>query len=611
MKRRIIIVLSILCHAITGLAQDLDAVESKVRAFSFKKGIRMSGSLSFNTISYMANGTAARRDPFNWYANSNLTLNVFGLDVPFSFSYTNARLSYTQPFNRIRFSPKYKWVKTHIGTSNMNFSSYTLAGHQFKGYGLELTPKKWRFMAMYGTLKEPVPYPDARSGSTNTTASFKRVGYGFKGGYESNGEVIEAIFFRAKDDPLSIPFIPVGGLITPKENVVLGISGKKKIGKRVFIDMEYAISGLTADLRSDTAKMIAKNYSLLARYIKTRNTTRFYDAANFGVGYTGNTYAIQLKYERVAPEYQTLGAYYFNSDLENYTIMPSFRLFAGKVNFSGNLGLQRDNLDGQKTATSKRFVGNMNVNIIPNEQWNLAGTYSNFSSYTNVRPQADPFYQNTFDTLNFYQVNQTFNSMVGYNFGNRQYRHMLMLNASFQRANDQASETGRKSLSDFYSGNFTWTTSITEKNINISSGFSYNKNTAAGTNSVFMGPTFSLNNDLFKKLIKNTVSLAYNKSMSNGIVNNDLLNLRWSLQFAPVKKEAAARQSPKGAAPPVTAASARLPAGNSKPIKEKQKLITGHSAVFSLNYTTRFKNSVLKKSMRELTINAGYVFNFR
>lgn len=610
MNKHFAILLISLCCAVTGTAQDLDAVESKVRAFSFKKGIKLSGSFSLNTISYTANGAANRRDPFNWYANSNININLFGLDVPFSFSYTNARLGYTQPFNRIRFSPKYKWIKTHVGTSNMTFSSYTLAGHQFKGFGLELTPKKWRLMAMYGTLKEAIPYTDARTASTNTTASFKRTGFGAKAGYESNGQAIDVIFFKAKDDPNSIPFIPSGGNITPKENVVIGLSGKKKIGKRMFMDVEYAISGLTSDLRSDTAKKISKNYSLLARYIKTRNTTRFFDAANVGIGYTGNNYAIQLKYERVAPEYQTLGAYYFNSDLENYTIMPSVRLLRGKVNFSGNIGVQRDNLDKQKTSTTKRFVGNMNVNVIPNEKWNIAGTYSNFSTYTNVRPQADPFYQNTFDTLNFYQVNQTFNGMAGYNFGNRRYRHGLMLNASYQRANDESTETGKQNLSDFYSGNLSWTLSITEKNINLSTGFSYNKNTAAGTNTVFMGPTFSLNNELFKKMIRNTVAFAYNKSMNNGIVNNDVLNLRWGLQFSPVKKEDPARKTTPAARPSLATAGLTPPAAG-KPVKEKMKLITGHSASFSLNYTTRFKNSILKKSVREMTVNVGYVFNFR
>jgi hypothetical protein len=611
MNKRVVILLIILGGAISASTQDIDAIESKVKTFSLKKGIKMSGSLSLNTITYAAHGMQGRRDPFNWFANSNININLFGLDVPFSFSYTDARVGYTQPFNKIRFSPKYKWIKTYIGTTNMNFSSYTLAGHQFKGFGIELTPGKWRLMAMRGKLKEAIPYTDVRNAARNTTASFKRTGLGVKLGYENNGQGIEGIFFKAKDDINSIPFIPPGGLVTPKENVVVGISGKKKIGRRMFVNMEYAISGLTGDLRSDTAKKVTRNYSLLAKYIKSRNTTRFTDAANFGIGYTGNSYSIQLKYERVSPEYETLGAYYFNSDLENYTIMPSIRLFKGKINFSGNIGIQRDNLNKQKTSTTKRFVGNMNVNVILNEKWNIAGTYSNFSTYTNVRPISDPFYQDALDTLNFYQVNQTFTGMAGFNFGNRLYRNAIMLTASYQKASDQGTETNKESLSDFYSGNLSYTLSITKKAINLASGFSYNKNTTAGNQAVFMGPTFSLNNSLFKNQVKNSLAMAYNKSLSNGIVSNDVLNLRWSLSFATSQKEEVAKKAGGDTKPSAPQQMAMPAPGESRLKKEKAKFIAGHSITFSVSYTEKFKNSIQKNSFREMVINAGYVFNFR
>lgn len=606
MKGRVVILFIMLCAVITGSGQDLDAIENKVKTFDLKKGIKMSGSLSLNATSYMAKGMQGRRDPFNWFANSNININLFGLDVPFSFSYTDARVGYTQPFNRIKFSPKYKWIKTHIGTSNMSFSSYTLAGHQFKGVGLELTPKKWRFMAMRGKLREAIPYTDVRN-TNSTTASFKRTGFGMKLGYENNGQGIEGIFFRAKDDKNSIPFIPPGGLVTPKENVVIGISGKKKIGRRIFFNAEYAISAMTGDLRSDTVKNV-KNHSLLARFIKSRNTTRFTDAANFGIGYTGNSYAIQIKYERVSPEYATLGAYFFNSDLENYTIAPSFRLLKGKINFAGNIGVQRDNLDKQKTSTTKRFVGNMNVNFILNEKWNIAGTYSNFSTYTNVRPITDPFYQDALDTLNFYQVNQTITGMAGYNFGNKFYRHGIMATVSYQKASDQGTETGKASLSDFYSGNVSYSLSVTQKAINISSGFSYNKNTAAGNDAVFMGPTFSLNNQLLKKLLRSSLSIAYNKAMTNGIVNNDVLNARWSLNYEPKKEEPVKREG--------TITKADMPMipdlnNDSKIKKEKAKFKAGHSISFSLSYTERFKTSIQKNSFREMVINVGYVFSFK
>jgi hypothetical protein len=586
------------------LAQDLDAIESKVRAFSFKKGITMNGSLNVNTVNYFASGIEGRRDPFNWYSSANINLNVFGLDVPFSFSYTNARLNYTQPFNRIRFAPKYKWVKTYTGTTNMTFSNYTLAGHQFKGFGFELTPGKWRVMGMYGKLKEAIPYSDQRNGNYGTNVSFKRMGHGLKIGYENDGEMIEAIYFKAKDDINSIPVIPSGGLARPQENIVIGLTGKKKIGKRLFIDAEYAVSGLTADLRSDTSIRESKNYSLVSKFIKSRNTTRFYDAVNAGIGYTGDNYAIQVKYERISPEYQTLGAYYFNSDMENYTIMPTLRLLKGKINFTGNVGVQLNNLDKLKSSTTKRFVGNMNVNLILSEKWNLAGTYSNFSTVTNVRPQIDPFFQNSFDTLDFYQVNQTFNAVAGYNFGNRSYRHGIMLNASYQKANDESIQTTQKNFSNFYSGNLSYSLSIAEKNINLAGGFNYNRNIAIASENVFMGPSVNWSQGFFNKAVRSSASISYNKSKVNHISSSDILNLRWNMSYAPPRK----KQEKKRDAQPVQAETSALPSA----AKKQRKKYSGTPGVsLSIGYVQRFKNAVYKNQTNETTINVSYMYSFR
>ena len=44
---------------------------------------------------------------------------------------------------------------------SMNFSQYTLANHIFTGAGVELTPKNFKFSAMYGQLKKAVEFSTA------------------------------------------------------------------------------------------------------------------------------------------------------------------------------------------------------------------------------------------------------------------------------------------------------------------------------------------------------------------------------------------------------------------------------------------------------------------
>src|SRR3954470_20440889 len=96
----------------------LDAVSQ----VGFKKGIHAGGTFNLSSVAYTASGIAARRNPFDWFATASLDLNLFGISAPLSFSYTNAQLNYSQPFNRIKIIPQYKWVKLHLGTGYMNFN---------------------------------------------------------------------------------------------------------------------------------------------------------------------------------------------------------------------------------------------------------------------------------------------------------------------------------------------------------------------------------------------------------------------------------------------------------------------------------------------------------
>src|SRR5690606_10230202 len=129
--------------------------------------------------------------------------------------YSNTNRNFSQPFNQFSFAPTYKWVKTYVGYNSMTFSNYTLSGHVFLGGGVELTPKNWRIAAMYGRLRKAVSF-NLNDTLQYTDASFKRMGYGLKVGYEKNGDVYSVNIFTAKDDYHSIPFVLPGKQLTPQ-----------------------------------------------------------------------------------------------------------------------------------------------------------------------------------------------------------------------------------------------------------------------------------------------------------------------------------------------------------------------------------------------------------
>lgn len=412
-----------------------------------KKGITMNGSINSSTTIYKVHGMEQRRDPLNWYLNGNININLFGYGMPFSFSYSNQGSHYSQPFNQYRFAPSYKWARLYLGTSSLQFSDYTLAGHVFNGAGVELNPGKWRIAAMYGTLLK----------------AQDRKGYGTKIGYENNGNSYSMAIFTAKD--------------RANDNQTAAFAIKQHITKRITADAAYSISLLN---------------------------NLFYDAIQAGIGYTANSYAIQFRYERIAPDYTTLGAYTVVNDMRNITIAPTLQLFKGKVNLSGNAGMQVNNLNHIKMSDTRRWVANINTSITPNEHWMMNAGYSNFNTFTRVRPLADPYYTNPLDTLDYYQVNTSYNTMLLYKIKN----NAITLNTSFQHASDKTD--ANNNLSSFFTSNLSYTYFITQQNLSFTSAFNYYFNTSTGFNTEFFGPNINISKHFFDKTCKAVLLATYN-----------------------------------------------------------------------------------------------------
>lgn len=515
--------------------------------FGVKKGVTMNGSVNASTTAYTASGIDARRDPFAWYLNGNININMFGYDMPFSFSYSNQGKNYSQPFNQFRFTPSYKWARLYVGSSSMNFSNYTLAGHMFNGVGVELTPPKWRISAMYGTLLKAVPF-DVLVPESYSRASFERKGAGLKVAYENEGNTYGVSLFRAKDDPASLPFIPDDATITPRENVAVAFNVRQSIIQHIFVDVEYSVSAINRDVRGEKNAFDSSRgtSNLLSHFLSPTNNTRYFDAIQAGLGYNGSFYTIQLRYERVAPDYVTLGAYNVVNDMRNITVAPSFKLFNGKVNLSANAGMQVNNLDDSKSSDARRWVVNGNASVTPGEHWVLNGGYSNFSNYTRVRPQADPYFNNPMDTLDFYQVNNTYNAMVMYHTGDKERQQAITLNSSYQYASDRSSNDSTAAiLTKFFTSNVSYSYSLPPKDLTMGATVNYYKNTAAGLSTTFMGPGVNVNKQFLEKTLRTGVSAVYNVTSAKNTTgegttistNSTLFNTGLNVNYSPKGKQ--------------------------------------------------------------------------
>lgn len=493
-----------------------------------EKWLRYNGGVAANAVLY--DGTANRQN-LTYFLTGNLNFNIAGVyNIPLSFTYSNQDFNFPNPFNfnRLSLHPSYKWATAHIGDVNMTFSPYTLAGHQFTGAGFDLNPEgKFQISAMYGRLLRATEY---NVEEPRSLTAFRRMGYGLKTSYDFDFMRLGVILFKATDDVNSLQnALPVALGLSPKENTVLSFESEFRLFKKAQFRVEYAISGVTEDSNQTETR---PQKGLLSFLLNENITTNYYNALNASFNYPAGNGTLGVGYERIDPDYKTLGAYFFNNDLENITVNASQTIFNNKVNLNVNAGVQQDNLNKAKTSEQQRIVSSFNANYTPSERLGINASYSNFQSFTNIRDQFDFINQvNQFDnvdTLNYRQVNQNANLGLNYVVKKTESRqHSANLNLIYQNSsNEQEGTPLEGGINSFYNGIAAYTMGYPEMAMNISLAGNVSYNTVATDNNLTIGPTLAISKQFFDQQLRTNFSTSYNSSYTNGQQEGDILNFR-------------------------------------------------------------------------------------
>jgi len=507
--------------------------------------VKVSGGLAFNTITYFSDGLVnPSREPFTWFASGNINVSILDVSLPFTYTYSNQGGKYTQPFNRTSFNPSYKWIKSTIGLTSMSSSPYTLTGHLFLGAGVDLTPGKWKISLMAGRLNKEVGY-NSIDDNLNSIV-FRRFGYGLKCGYENKGFGGSITFFKAQDDATSIPFIPLNTTVKPQDNFVVSFAGKATIVKNIFIEAEYALSALTQNINDVNESENTSKLSFINPIISGNSTTDFFQAYKASIKYQMKWMNLALNYEHIDPGFKTLGGYYFNNDLDNYTFAPSFSLLKKKLNIGANTGFQRNNLAGDKAATTARWVGSINASFVPNAKIMFNGTYSNFSTFTKNRPATDPFYYAAADTMNFYQLTQSASAMTSYNFGKGENKNVIQLMYNYQESSSLSGnittagafgtgvETSLQGIpTQIHCGNLAYSKQFKAISASLTFATNINRTFMLDQVNTFVGPTINFQKSLFSKKSSLSLGSTYNRQYSNNILLSNVFNHRISFTYSP------------------------------------------------------------------------------
>lgn len=495
--------------------------------FSKKNLFRINGGLAANGVFYT--GDNSSRQPFMWVISGNVNISIYDqVNLPFSCNFNNLGNGYNYPTlpNRLSIHPSYKWVTAHIGDVSMSFSPYTLSGHQFTGAGLELKPENFPLKAqfMFGRLLKKTEYDSLNFAGI---VAYKRMGYGVKLNYEKEKYLLGISVLHAHDDPESLKWKPDSLQIYPQSNLALSGEVTLKLLDNLTVNVEYGFSSLTRDMRLPSVK------TDLGIWLLTRNTSTVqYHALKAGVNYLLKKNSIGLGYERIDPDYRTLGGYYFTNDFENFTFNYARPFWKDKINFSMNVGMQHDNLNRNKTEQTNRWVIAANLNIVPTDKLNCSVSYSSFQSYTNIRSQFDYInatnkYENQ-DTLDFTQLSQNVNVNIGYNWAVEEVRsHNLNFNLSFQEAADKRGGIiAPGSASRFYNLAASYALLFVPSAIQLTASGNLTYNKMAGMEMITWGPNLGASSKFLKNKMTVGVSSSYNVSSNSGIRTGSVFNAR-------------------------------------------------------------------------------------
>ncbi|WP_266202846.1 hypothetical protein [Pontibacter kalidii] len=527
--------------SLTWLLVATPAFAQRLESIGKEPLLKVNGSVSTNQIFYGASGIHSRRDPYTFFVNGGLNLDIYGWVVPFSFSYSNqTKGAFQQPFNQYSLHPSYKWVTAHIGYQSMSLSSYTVNGHTFSGLGVDLAPEgKWKVSALAGRFQKAVDPVLDEFRAPEIEPAYQRMGYGVKVSYASEDQY-DLILFKAKDEINSISAVPEDVLVNPQDNVVVGFNFNKKLGQRLLLNGEIGLSALTNNLKaaqdSTSDKFLSQNFLL-----ETNASTAYYKAFKTGLQYNLGRVVVGAGYERIDPEYKTLGAYYFANDLENITGNITTRFWQDKISLAMHAGVQRDDLRNDKVSSMKRFVGSLNMGANLNSKLSVNASYSNFQSYVNIKTAFDELnsltpYDNL-DTLNFTQISQQ--TSLGANYILRQDQSktsLINLNVSHMLTTDEQGRQKQNTGGQFYNFNGSYALNLVPQQVSLNIGVNANENRAGEIRTTTWGPTGGINKSFFDKQLRSGVSLSWNQSETAGQGSATVINSRFNNTFVFRKK---------------------------------------------------------------------------
>ncbi|MDD3687966.1 MAG: hypothetical protein PHE56_14550, partial [Bacteroidales bacterium] len=408
----------------------------------------------------------------------------------------------------------------------------TLSGVTFLGVGIEISPEKslFKLKAFYGRFaraQQFIPDNMFNPQAIFVMPSYERWGYGTMVTIGKKNHVFDLILFKASDEMASNS-IPDSLAVYPEENFVVGINARNKIVKNLFLDVNYALSALSTDIRQEEIHQETYSYSNNLGFLFTpRSSSQFNSVFDASINFKPGKVNLGMKYLRIDPEYKSLGTSFINNDVQEFTgnIASSFN--KNKISVTGNVGVQNNNLDKKQLVTNKRLISALNFNWLINKNLSVITNLSNYNT------NSTPVQIYLIDSIKYSQVtrNATFN--INQNFGDSTLQHNLSGMFTFQNGKSlsQSGESVTDINNTFINSHISYRLNFIPEGLILIASLNYSNFISDLINTKSIGPSAGLSKFLLNKKINLGLNATYMYSFGESINETNILNFRFFANY--------------------------------------------------------------------------------
>lgn len=497
--------------------------------------LEITGSASASLGYYKANSFNSTRKPYAYSIMLAPTISVYGVQIPFNFTFTEGSKSVNNPFAQFGINPSYKWAKGYFGWTNMTWSPTTLNGKTFLGAGIELNPSLFRFGAFYGimnpAIKENLLGPSAQQ------PQYKRRGWGLKVGVGNENNHFDFIWLHSKDVLGSIP-VPVDETnkltYTPQENAVFGIKSHQAMFKKKLVwDVDGAVSAITRDLNS---QLLDIGTGLGTKFLKVaippHLSTSYAWTAHTSLNYKAETYSLGFDYNRIQPEYQSHGMDYALNDQQKFTATETFMASKKKVNVNLSEFYQHDNLNNRKSVKTNRTGLSAGIGLNLNQSFGFAFSYSNYFTFQTKG------IKELNDTTKLYQLQQTAVFAPHYTIVNAKFVHNIFVSLSYSRMDDFNKFTSKFSKNSTINTNVGYSLSVNKIEFTASPSFNVLYSQTPSVKLLSVGPTVAFSKNLLKSKLGISTSITFIASRQNDVWTSKTITNNIGISYRITKNHA-------------------------------------------------------------------------